>query len=56
VGHVGNLLLRVVDGGDNSGSELFEVVGELVLLRCGLASLLAALSLCGDATIGIETT
>jgi hypothetical protein len=56
VGHVSNLLLRVVDGGDDSGSELLKVVGELVLLWCGLASLLATLGLCSDATIGIETT
>jgi hypothetical protein len=54
--HVGNLLLRIVDGGDDSGSELLEVVCELVLLWCGLASLLATLGLCGDATIGIKTT
>jgi hypothetical protein len=55
VGHIGNLLLRVVDGGDDRSSELLEVVGELVLLWCGLASLLAALRLCGDATIRIQT-
>ena len=52
----GNLLLRVVDGSDDRSSELLQAVGKLVLLRSGLASLLAALSLSSDAAIGIETT
>jgi hypothetical protein len=56
VGHVGDLLLRVVDGSDDRSSELLQAVGKLVLLRSGLASLLAALSLSSDAAIGIETT
>lgn len=56
VGHVGNLLLCVVDGSDDRSCELLQAVGKLVLLRSGLASLLAALSLSSDATIGIETT
>ena len=56
VGHVGNLLLRVVDGSDDGSSELLQAVGELVLLGSGLASLLAALGLSSDAAIGIETT
>jgi hypothetical protein len=32
VGHVGDLLLCVVDGGDDGRGELFEVVGEFVFL------------------------
>jgi hypothetical protein len=56
VRHVGNLLLRVIDGGDDRSGELLEVVGELVLLGCCLSGLLTALRLSGDATIGIETT
>jgi hypothetical protein len=55
MGHVGNLLLCVVDGSDDRGGELLEVVGELVLLWCGLTGLLTALGLCGNATIGIQT-
>lgn len=55
MGHVGNLLLCVVDGGDDSGGELLEIVGELVFLRRGFAGLLAALGLRGDAAVGIET-
>jgi len=55
VGHVGDLLLRVVDGGDDGGSELLEVVGELVLLGRGFAGLLTALGLGGDAAVGVET-
>jgi hypothetical protein len=31
MGHIGNLLLCVVDGGDDRGSKLLEVVGKLVL-------------------------
>lgn len=54
MGHVGNLLLGVVDGGDDGGGEFLEEVGELVFLRCGFARLLAALGLCGDAAIGVE--
>jgi hypothetical protein len=56
VGHVSNLLLRVVDGGDDGGSKLLEAISELVLLRRGLASLLAALGLRSNATIGVKTT
>lgn len=56
MGHVGDLLLRVVDGSDNRRSKLLQAIGKLVLLRCGLTSLLAALSLSGDAAIGVETT
>lgn len=56
VGHVGDLLLRVVDGSDNRRSELLQAIGKLVLLRSSLASLLTALSLSSDAAIGIETT
>jgi hypothetical protein len=55
VGHVVDLLLRVVDGGDDRGGELLEVVGELVLLGGGFARLLAALGLGGDAAVGVET-
>jgi hypothetical protein len=33
MGHVGDLLLCVVNGGDDRSSKLLEVVGELVLLR-----------------------
>lgn len=56
VGHVGDLLLCVVDSGDNRGSELLQAIGKLVLLRSGLTSLLAALSLSSDTAIGVETT
>jgi hypothetical protein len=56
VRHVGDLLLRVVDGSDNRRSELLQTVGKLVLLRSGLTSLLAALGLSSDAAIGVETT
>lgn len=52
--HVGDLLLRVVDGSHDRRRELLEVVGELVLLGGCLAGLLAALCLCGDAAVGIE--
>ncbi len=54
MGHVGDLLLGVVDGGDDGGGEFFEEVGELVFLWCGFAGLLAALGLGGDAAIGVE--
>jgi hypothetical protein len=56
MGHVGNLLLRVVDGGDDRGSQLLEVVGELVFLGRGLAGLLTALGLGSNATVGVKTT
>jgi hypothetical protein len=56
VGHVGNLLLRVVDSGDNGARELLETIGKLVFLGRGLAGLLAALGLGSDATIGVEAT
>jgi hypothetical protein len=55
VGHVGNLLLCVVNGGDDRGGELLKVVGELVFLGRGFAGLLAALGLGGDAAVGVET-
>jgi hypothetical protein len=55
VRHVADLLLRVVNGRDDSRSKLLKVVRELVFLRGCLAGLLAALGLCGDAAIGIET-
>jgi hypothetical protein len=55
MGHVGNLLLCVVDGGDDSGGELLEVVGKLVFLGRSFARLLAALGLRSDAAIGVET-
>jgi hypothetical protein len=53
--HVGNLLLRVVDGGDDSSGNLLEAIGKTILLGRGLASLAAALGLRGDAAIGVET-
>jgi hypothetical protein len=56
VGHVGDLLLRVVNGSDNRRGELLQAVGKLVLLRSGLTSLLTALSLSSDAAVGVETT
>jgi len=56
VGHVGDLLLRVVNGGDNGCGKLLQVVGELVLLGRGFAGLLATLCLGGNAAVGIETT
>jgi hypothetical protein len=56
VGHVGNLLLCVVNGGDDRGGELLKVVGELVFLGRGFAGLLAALGLGGDAAVGVKTT
>lgn len=56
MGHVCDLLLCVVDGGHDCGGELLEVVGKLVFLGRGFASLLAALCLCGDAAIGVEAT
>lgn len=56
MGHVGDLLLSVVDGSDNRRGELLQAVGKLVLLRSGLTSLLAALSLSGDTAIGVEST
>jgi hypothetical protein len=54
--HVGNLLLCVVDGGDDRGGNLLEAIGETILLRRSLAGLAAALGLCGYATIGIESS
>jgi len=54
VGHVCDLLLRVVDGGDDRGSEFLEVVGKLVFFGRGFAGLLAALGLRGDAAVGVE--
>ena len=52
--HVGNLLLRVVDGGDDRGGNLLEAVGQTVLLGCSVTRLAAALGLCGDAAVGVE--
>jgi hypothetical protein len=54
VGHVGNLLLRVVDGGDDACRNLLEAVGEAVFLGRGLLGLAAALGLGGNAAVGIE--
>ena len=56
VGHVGDLLLCVVNCSDNRRGKLLQGVGQLVLLWCSLTSLLAALSLSSDATIRVETT
>lgn len=56
MGHVGDLLLCVVDGSDNRRCQLLQAVGQLVLLRRSLASLLTALSLSGDAAVGVKTT
>lgn len=54
--HVGNLLLSVVDGGNDRARELLEGVSKLVFLWSGFASLRAALGLCSNATIGVKTT
>ncbi len=53
--HVLNLLLGIVDRRHNRGGELLEQVGKTVLFRCCFTCARAALSLGGDATIGIET-
>ena len=56
MGHVGNLLLGIVNGSDDSGGKLLEVIGKLVFLGRSFSSLLAALGLGSDAAIGVETT
>ena len=55
MGHVGDLLLRVVDRGDDRGGDLLEAVGETVLFGRGLASLAAALGLGSDAAVRVES-
>jgi hypothetical protein len=55
VRHIRDLLLSVIDGGDDRGRELFEQVCKTVFLRRCLAGSGAALGLSGDAAIGIET-
>jgi len=54
--HVLDLLLGVVDGRDNRRRKLFEKIGKPVLFRRGFAGASAALSLRGNATVGIEST
>jgi hypothetical protein len=56
VGHVGDLLLCVVNGSNDGGGKLLEVVGKLVFFGRGFASLLAALCLGSDTAIGVEAT
>jgi hypothetical protein len=54
--HVCDLLLRVVDGGDDRGGKFLEVVGKFVFFRRSFAGLLAALGLRGDAAVRVEAT
>lgn len=54
VRHIADLLLGVVDGGDDRGGEFLEQVRELVFRGGRLACLLAALGLGGDAAVGVE--
>ena len=54
VRHVVELLLGVVDGGDDVGRDLLQALGQAVLLGSSLASALTALGLGGDLAVGVE--
>lgn len=54
--HVLDLLLGVVDGCDDSGSDLLEQISETVFLWRSLASASTALGLGSDAAVRIETS